>query len=89
MRALTGLVKGLRELSVIIPKWAKYAAMDEDGEVLVYAKKPEINISSWYVELHDNAMIIARVDPSKYINWTDSLVEIMAIQSHRCDDKAI
>lgn len=60
----------------VLPKWARYVAMDKDGSVFAFSFKPEKGASVWKSVEHSDLLEITELHfPRGNMPWDKSLVE--------------
>ena len=60
----------------VLPKWARYVVMDEDGSVWAFSGEPEVGISVWESDGHFDLLDITELRfPRGNMPWDQSLVE--------------
>jgi len=71
---------------VNVPKWAQYQAVDEDGDLYAYEKKPMLSGSFW---LFDNGVECSRIGKADPTDWENSLEQRPPLDDTRAHIEAI
>jgi hypothetical protein len=58
-----------------VPKWARFVAMEEDGDVLVFEEQPHLADSWWFTTDGDEMSRVATIS-AENINYKNSVVEL-------------
>ncbi len=63
-----------------LPTWAKWAALDDAGEIWAYENRPIASPSTgqWHKTSGKNAFVCGWVVRSSQINWREMIIELVA-----------